>query len=161
MDLFEFEFELCTCKWNRIFKISGMWSVHASKQAYKHTHAHAQWSHASVGLAQARPNYLVITCNYLCTTARSRRNSCSPVVSETAGNQRGLRGRGKLATTQSCKLVKLLHTRMRSVCIVYVSMETCNSCVSQQGVRVSPLLWVRLLGARTVSWLCRRIVFIV
>ena len=46
-------FELCTCKWNRIFKISGMWSVHASK----HTHARAQWSHASVGLAQARPNY--------------------------------------------------------------------------------------------------------
>ena len=29
----------------------------ASKQASKHTHACAQCSHASVGLAQARPNY--------------------------------------------------------------------------------------------------------
>ena len=32
-------FELCTCKWNRIFKISGMWSVHASKHTSIHTHA--------------------------------------------------------------------------------------------------------------------------
>ena len=29
----------------------------ASKQASKHTHARAQCSNASVGLAQARPNY--------------------------------------------------------------------------------------------------------
>jgi len=35
--------------------------VSPRKQAYKHTHARAQWSHASVGLAQARPNNLV--CN--------------------------------------------------------------------------------------------------
>ena len=28
-----------------------------SKQAYKHTHTREQCSHASVGLAQARPNY--------------------------------------------------------------------------------------------------------
>ena len=33
------------------FTVSGL-----SKQASKHTHACAQWSHASVGLAQARPN---------------------------------------------------------------------------------------------------------
>ena len=37
--------------WMRSFNIYGMWSVQASK----HTHACAQWSHASVGLAQARP----------------------------------------------------------------------------------------------------------
>ena len=30
--------------------------MQASKQVSKHTHAHAQCSHASVGLAQARPN---------------------------------------------------------------------------------------------------------
>ena len=30
----------------------------ASKQANKYTHARAQCSHASVGLAQARPNYI-------------------------------------------------------------------------------------------------------
>jgi len=36
--------------------IYGKWSVQASKQASKHTHARVQWSHASVGLAQARPN---------------------------------------------------------------------------------------------------------
>ena len=36
----------------RSFKIYGKWSVQASK----HTHARAQCSHASVGLAQARPN---------------------------------------------------------------------------------------------------------
>ena len=30
----------------------------ASKQANKHTHARAQCSHANVGLAHARPNYL-------------------------------------------------------------------------------------------------------
>ena len=35
-----------------MIKIFGKWSVQASK----HTHACAQWSHASVGLAQARPN---------------------------------------------------------------------------------------------------------
>ena len=29
----------------------------ASKQAFKHTHAHAQCSNASVGFAQARPKY--------------------------------------------------------------------------------------------------------
>ena len=41
------------------FKIYGKWSVQASKQSSKHTHACAQWSHASVGLAQARPNKLL------------------------------------------------------------------------------------------------------
>ena len=29
----------------------------ANRQRDRHTHAHAQWSHASVGLAQAHPNY--------------------------------------------------------------------------------------------------------
>ena len=33
----------------------GKWSVETSKQASKHTHTRVQWSHASVGLAQARP----------------------------------------------------------------------------------------------------------
>ena len=40
----------------RSFEIYGKWSVQASKQTSKHTHARAQCSHASVGLAQARPN---------------------------------------------------------------------------------------------------------
>ena len=31
----------------------------ASKQASKHTHAHAQCSPASMGLTQAPPNYLM------------------------------------------------------------------------------------------------------
>ena len=31
--------------------------------ASKHTHARAQCSHASVGLAQARPNYCSVLCN--------------------------------------------------------------------------------------------------
>jgi len=35
------------------FKIFGKWLVAPSK----HTHPCAQWSHASVGLAQACPNY--------------------------------------------------------------------------------------------------------
>ena len=38
--------------------IYGKWSVQANKQASKHTHARVQWSHASVGLAQALPNKL-------------------------------------------------------------------------------------------------------
>ena len=38
----------------RSFKIYG------SKQASKHTHTHAQCSHTSVGLAQARPNHMSI-----------------------------------------------------------------------------------------------------
>ena len=29
----------------------------ANRQRDRHTHARAQWSHASVGLAQAHPNY--------------------------------------------------------------------------------------------------------
>ena len=37
------------------FTVSGR-SKQASKQASKHTHTCAQCSHASVGLAQARPN---------------------------------------------------------------------------------------------------------
>jgi len=37
------------------FKIYGIWP-----QATKHTHAHAQSSNASVGLAQAHPNYTCI-----------------------------------------------------------------------------------------------------
>jgi len=44
-----------------------------------------------------------------------------------------MRGRGKVATTQSCKLVKLLCTCKRSVCIVCF-IETHNSYVPQQGV---------------------------
>ena len=48
----------------RSFEIYDKWSVQAnkqaSKQASKHTHARAQCSHTSVGLAQARPNYLQI-----------------------------------------------------------------------------------------------------
>ena len=40
--------------WMRSIKIYGKWSVQASKQANIHTRA--QCSHASVGLAQARPN---------------------------------------------------------------------------------------------------------
>jgi len=35
-------------------------SKQANKQARKHTHAHAQCSHASVGLAQARPKLLLV-----------------------------------------------------------------------------------------------------
>ena len=37
-------------------EIFGIWPQ-ASKQASRHTHAHAQCSHASVGLAQAHPNH--------------------------------------------------------------------------------------------------------
>ena len=40
--------------WMRSFKVYGKWSV----QARKHTQACAQWSHTSLGLAQARPNYI-------------------------------------------------------------------------------------------------------
>ena len=47
--------------WMRSFKIYGKWSVQANKQASKHTHTHAQCSHASVGLTQARPNYWAYT----------------------------------------------------------------------------------------------------
>ena len=39
----------------RSFEIYGKWSVQASKQASIHTHTCTQCSHASVGLAQARP----------------------------------------------------------------------------------------------------------
>ena len=39
--------------WIRSFKIYGKWMVQPSK----HTRAYAQWSHTSVGLAQAPPNY--------------------------------------------------------------------------------------------------------
>ena len=46
------ELDLRNIKNTRSFKIFGKWSVQASK----HTHARVQWSHASVGLAQARPN---------------------------------------------------------------------------------------------------------
>ena len=35
----------------------GKWSVQTNQQTNKHTHMRAQCSHASVGLAQARPNY--------------------------------------------------------------------------------------------------------
>ena len=42
----------------------------ANKQTDRHTHTRAQCSHASVGLAQARPNYLAIvnslqTCHFV------------------------------------------------------------------------------------------------
>ena len=39
------------------FKIYGIWPQ-ASKQASRHTHNFRKCSHTSVGLAQARPNYL-------------------------------------------------------------------------------------------------------
>ena len=38
------------------FKIFGIWPQ-TDRQTYIHTHTHAQCSHASVGLTQARPNY--------------------------------------------------------------------------------------------------------
>ena len=43
-------------------------SKQASKQASKHTHMRAQCSHASVGLAQARPNNVlsVLQANDTC-----------------------------------------------------------------------------------------------
>ena len=37
----------------------------ANRQTDRHTHAHAQCSHASVGLAQARPNYITETYHTL------------------------------------------------------------------------------------------------
>ena len=46
--------------WMRSFEIYGKWSVQASKQASIDTHTCAQCSHASVGLAQARPNKFFI-----------------------------------------------------------------------------------------------------
>ena len=45
----------------RSFKIYGIWPK-ASKQASKNTHARAQCSHASVGLAQARSNNILHGC---------------------------------------------------------------------------------------------------
>jgi len=33
-------------------------------QASKHTHAQVQWSHVSVGLTQAHPNYLLNMCGW-------------------------------------------------------------------------------------------------
>ena len=36
----------------------------ANRQTYRHTHARAQCSHASVGLAQARPNNKMLTSNW-------------------------------------------------------------------------------------------------
>ena len=42
------------------FTVSGR-SMAKAKQASKHTHTRAQCSHASVGLAQARPNNRVVT----------------------------------------------------------------------------------------------------
>ena len=39
----------------------------ANRQTDIHTHAHAQSSHASMGLAQARPNnYLMLSYFYIC-----------------------------------------------------------------------------------------------
>lgn len=49
------------------------------------------------GLLHNGMYYLVLTCKYLRATARSWQDSHSPVVSESTGNQRGLRGRGKVA----------------------------------------------------------------
>ena len=40
----------------RRFEIYSKWSVQTNQQTNKHTHTRAQCSHASVGLAQARPN---------------------------------------------------------------------------------------------------------
>ena len=45
------ELDLRNIIYTRSFKIYGIWP-----QASKHTHARAQCSHASVGLAQARSN---------------------------------------------------------------------------------------------------------
>ena len=52
------ELDLCNIK---IHMCSLKFTVYGCKQASKHTHAHAQCSHASVGLAQAHPNYC--TCS--------------------------------------------------------------------------------------------------
>ena len=46
--------------WMRSFKVYRKWLVQASKHIY--THTRAQWSHASVGLAQAHPNYAAFCC---------------------------------------------------------------------------------------------------
>jgi len=51
---------------------------------------------------------------YPCT-ARSQRESDSPVVSETAGSQRGVRGREMAANSQSCKLINCYNA-----CTLYV-----------------------------------------
>ena len=42
-------------------------SKQASKQASKHTHARAQCSNPSVGLAQTRPNNMHESINYACS----------------------------------------------------------------------------------------------
>ena len=61
----------------RLFKIFGIWPQ-TDRQTYIHTHARAQCSYASVGLAQARPNY---TCGmiYYCST-RGKNNILILVV---------------------------------------------------------------------------------
>ena len=57
-----------------------------SKQASKRTLAYAQWSHASVGLAQAHPNkslsYIWTSCISMCNSYSSRRahGSCLSIV---------------------------------------------------------------------------------
>ena len=40
-------------------------TIYGHNQASRHTHPHAQCSHASVGLAQARPNYHIICDNII------------------------------------------------------------------------------------------------
>ena len=56
---FVHEIDLC-----EIFECADLkFTVYGYKQASKHTHARTQCSHASVGLAQARPNKY----NWLCT----------------------------------------------------------------------------------------------
>jgi len=75
-----------------------------------------------------------------------------PVVSETAGSQRGMRGRGKGATARSCtcKWIKW-YMYLRDWMVYAHRLETYNLCTHvQQAVseRVTLLLWVRVLGAR-------------
>ena len=50
------ELDLCNIKvQTRLFNIFGIWP---QTDRHIHTHARVQCSHASVGLAQARPNYV-------------------------------------------------------------------------------------------------------
>jgi len=57
--------------------IYGKWSVQASKQTYTRK---VQWNHASVGLAQARPNYLGSTNSCLNGTVTNTYGFSAPVT---------------------------------------------------------------------------------
>ena len=55
----DLRFGLCEIFEHAHLKFTVYGRKQASKQANKHTHARAQCSHTNVGLAQARPNYVV------------------------------------------------------------------------------------------------------